>query len=166
MRLQTIESTLDYVLISGRLPTGDTVPLFGWVFLVSRGTTVRVNELNGQPNKYLNKTRLDSDRPAYPCSCRVHYPRGSALLSLWLRNDVGKDCTEEDFVIVTERVLIMRENMDPDIAKLIATIAVERSLDIRDVVKFRRVLQGQTTEEVNNVGRLFGQNKMSVFRHE
>jgi holliday junction DNA helicase RuvB len=71
--------------------------------------------------------------------------------------------TREDFVVVAERVLTMRENTNPDMAKIIATIVAQRSLDIRDVAKFRRAMQDQTIDEVNNVERLFGQKKMSVF---
>jgi len=73
--------------------------------------------------------------------------------------------TKEDFVVVAERVLIMRENSDPDIARLIATTVAQRSLDIRDVIKLRRAMQGQTVEEVNNAERLLGQKRMSVFGH-
>lgn len=64
--------------------------------------------------------------------------------------------TREDFVVVTECVLTMRETTSQDVAKLIATIVAERSLDIRDVAKFRRAMQGQTVEEINNVERLLG----------
>jgi len=73
--------------------------------------------------------------------------------------------TKEDFVAVAERVLVMRENTDPDMAKLIASTVAQRSLDIRDVTKFRRAMRGQTVEEVNNVERLLGQKRMSVFGH-
>lgn len=73
--------------------------------------------------------------------------------------------TKEDFVVVAERVLIMREDTNPDMAKLIATTVAQRSSDIRDVTKFRRAMQGQTVEEVNKVERLLGQKKMSVFGH-
>lgn len=72
--------------------------------------------------------------------------------------------TEEDFVVVAERVLSMRENTVPDIAKLIASTVATRSLDIRDVVKFRRAMNSQSVEEVWQVERLLGQKKMSVFQ--
>jgi len=72
--------------------------------------------------------------------------------------------TKEDFVVVAVRVLTMREDTEPGIAKLIAAIVAERSLDIRDVVKFRRAMQAQTIEEVHHVERLLGQKRMSVFR--
>jgi holliday junction DNA helicase RuvB len=71
--------------------------------------------------------------------------------------------TKDDFVIVAERVLTMRENTIPDIAKLIAATVVKRSQDIRDVIKLRRAMQAQTIEEVNNAERLLGQKKISVF---
>ncbi len=71
--------------------------------------------------------------------------------------------TKEDFVVLAERVLIMRENTNPDTAKLIASTVAEHSLDTRDVIKFRRAMQGQTVEEVANVERLLGQKRMSVF---
>ena len=74
--------------------------------------------------------------------------------------------SKDDFVIVAERVLTMREDTAPDISRLIALTVAERSLDVRDVVKFRRAMQEQTVGEVNNVERLLGQKKMSVFRHE
>jgi Holliday junction DNA helicase RuvB len=73
--------------------------------------------------------------------------------------------TREDFIVVAERVLTIRENTNPDMAKLIASTVAERSLDTRDVVKFRRAMQGQTIEEVNKVERLLGQKRMSVFGH-
>jgi len=72
--------------------------------------------------------------------------------------------TKEDFEIVAERVLTMRENTVPDIARLISTIVAQRSLDIRDVVKFRRAMQAQTEEETRKVERVMGQPKMSVFK--
>jgi Holliday junction DNA helicase RuvB len=71
--------------------------------------------------------------------------------------------TREDFVVVAERVLTMRENTIPDIAKLIATTVVKRSQDIRDVVKLRRAMHAQTIEEVNNAERLLGPKRISVF---
>ncbi len=71
--------------------------------------------------------------------------------------------TREDFVIVAERVLTMRENTNPDIARLIAATVVKRSQDIRDVIKFRRVMHEQTIEEVNNAERLLGLKRISVF---
>lgn len=71
--------------------------------------------------------------------------------------------TKEDFVVVADRVLTMRENTNPDIAKLIANTVAQRSLDIRDVVRFRRAMQAQTVEEVTHVERLLGQKRMSVF---
>lgn len=74
--------------------------------------------------------------------------------------------TKDDFVIVAERVLTLRENTTPDIAKLIATTVANRSLDIRDVVKFRRAMAVQTAEEVSRVEQLLGQKRMSVFRHQ
>jgi Holliday junction DNA helicase RuvB len=73
--------------------------------------------------------------------------------------------TREDFIVVAERVLTIRENTNPDMAKLIASTVAERSLDTCDVVKFRRAMQGQTIEEVNKVERLLGQKRMSVFGH-
>ncbi|MEE9202456.1 MAG: AAA family ATPase [Dehalococcoidia bacterium] len=72
--------------------------------------------------------------------------------------------TKEDFVVVAERVLTMRENTNAGIARLIATTVAQRSLDIRDVVKFRRAMQEQTAEEVDRVERLLGQRRMSVFQ--
>ena len=74
--------------------------------------------------------------------------------------------TKDDFVIVAERVLTLRENTTPDVAKLIATTVANRSLDIRDVVKFRRAMAVQTAEEVSRVEQLLGQKRMSVFRHQ
>jgi len=72
--------------------------------------------------------------------------------------------TRKDFIIVAERVLTMRESTASDIARLIATTVAQRSLDIRDVVKFRRAMQTQTEEEVHKMERLLGQPKMSVFK--
>jgi len=72
--------------------------------------------------------------------------------------------TREDFIVVAERVLTMRENTVPDIARLISTTVAQRSLDIRDVVKFRRAMQEQTEEETRKVERLLGQPKMTVFK--
>ena len=72
--------------------------------------------------------------------------------------------TLDDFVVVAERVLTMRENTTPDIAKLIAATVARRSLDIRDVVKFRRAMQVLAIDEVNHVESLLGQSRMSVFR--
>lgn len=72
--------------------------------------------------------------------------------------------TREDFVVVAERVLAMSESTPPDIAKLIAATVALRSLDIRDVVKFRRAMQSQTSEEIDRVERLLGQKRISVFR--
>lgn len=74
--------------------------------------------------------------------------------------------TVEDFVIVAERVLTMREDTTPDISKLIAGTVAQRSLDIRDVVRFRRAMQVQTDEEVSRVEQLLGQKRMSVFPHD
>lgn len=73
--------------------------------------------------------------------------------------------TKEDFIVVAERVLTMRENTNHEIAKLIASTVVNRSQDIRDVIKFRRAMQAQTTEEVVNVERLLGPKRISVFGH-
>jgi len=72
--------------------------------------------------------------------------------------------TRKDFIIVAERVLTMRESTASDIARLIATTVAQRSLDIRDVVKFRRAMQTQTEEEAHKMERLLGQPKMSVFK--
>lgn len=66
--------------------------------------------------------------------------------------------------MVAERVLTMRENTGPDVAKFIAATAARRSLDMRDVVKLRRAMQEQTGDEVDRVERLLGQRRMSVFR--
>jgi Holliday junction DNA helicase RuvB len=71
--------------------------------------------------------------------------------------------SKEDFVIVAERVLTMREKTNPDIAKLIAEIVARRSLDIRDVVRFRRAMKQQTPDEAEQIERLFGQRRISVF---
>ena len=71
--------------------------------------------------------------------------------------------TREDFLVVAERVLIMREDAEPGIARVIAATVADRSLDIRDVVKFRRAMQSQSIEEVREVERLLGQKRMSVF---
>ncbi len=73
--------------------------------------------------------------------------------------------SKDDFVVVAGRVLTMREDTVPDIARLIALTVAQRSLNVRDVVRLRRAMQAQTTEEVNNAERLLGQKKMSVFRH-
>lgn len=67
-------------------------------------------------------------------------------------------------MVGAERVLTMRENTRLDVAKLIAATVARRSLDIRDVVKFRRAMQEQNQEEVDRVERLMGQRRMSVFR--
>ena len=75
----------------------------------------------------------------------------------------AEPCTNEDFVIVAERVLTMRENTAANIAKFIAATVAQRTLDIRDVVKFRRAMQAQAEEEVDHVERLLGQRRMSVF---
>ena len=72
--------------------------------------------------------------------------------------------TRKGFIIVAERVLTMRESTASDIARLIATTVAQRSLDIRDVVKFRRAMQTQTEEEAHKMERLLGQPKMSVFK--
>jgi hypothetical protein len=72
--------------------------------------------------------------------------------------------TRKDFIIVAERVLTMRESTASDIARLIATMVAQRSLDIRDVVKFRRAMQTQTEEEAHKMEGLLGQPKMSVFK--
>ena len=79
-------------------------------------------------------------------------------------NFIFKIGFREDFIVVAERVLTMRENTVPDIAKLISTTVAQRSLDIRDVVKFRRAMQEQTKEETRKVERLLGQPKMTVFK--
>jgi Holliday junction DNA helicase RuvB len=71
--------------------------------------------------------------------------------------------TREDFLVVAERVLTMRENTETTIASLIAATVADRSLDIRDVIKFRRAMQSQSVEEVREVDRLLGQKQMSVF---
>ena len=73
--------------------------------------------------------------------------------------------TREDFVIVAERVLTMRENTSPEIAKLIATTVAKRSLNIRDVIRLRRAMHAQTIEEVNDAERLLGPKRISVFDH-
>jgi len=72
--------------------------------------------------------------------------------------------TREDFEVVAQRVLTMRENTIPDIARMISTTVAQRSLDIRDAVKFRRAMHEQTEEEISKVERLMGQSKMSVFQ--
>lgn len=59
--------------------------------------------------------------------------------------------TKEDFVVVAQRVLTMRENTDARMAKIIADAVAHRSLDIRDVVRFRRAVQVQMDEEVSRV---------------
>jgi len=46
---------------------------------------------------------------------------------------------------------VSRESTAPDIARLIATTVAKRSLDIRDVVKFRRAMQTQTEEEAHKM---------------
>ena len=79
-------------------------------------------------------------------------------------NFIFKIGFREDFIVVAERVLTMRENTVPDIARLISTTVAQRSLDIRDVVKFRRAMQEQTKEETRKVERLLGQPKMTVFK--
>ena len=71
--------------------------------------------------------------------------------------------TRDDFVLVAEKVLTMRENTTPDIAKLIAAVVARRSLDIRDVVKLRRLMQAQTPAEADHVERLLGEARVSVF---
>lgn len=71
--------------------------------------------------------------------------------------------TRDDFVIVAERVLSLRENTSPDMAKMIAEIVACRSLDIRDVVRFRRAMKQQTPDEVEQTEKLLGQRRMSVF---
>ncbi len=43
--------------------------------------------------------------------------------------------TRADFLVVAERVLSMREDTEPSIARLIAATVADRSLDIRDVVR-------------------------------
>lgn len=73
--------------------------------------------------------------------------------------------SKDDFIVVAERVLTMRENTAPDIAKLVAGIVAQRSLDIRDVVRFRRAMQTQTGEETGRVEQLLAQKRMTVFGH-
>jgi Holliday junction DNA helicase RuvB len=72
--------------------------------------------------------------------------------------------TREDFIVVAERVLTMRETTDPNIARLIADTVADRSLDIRDAVRFRRAMATQTIEEVHNVEKLLSKERVSVFR--
>jgi hypothetical protein len=48
-------------------------------------------------------------------------------------------------------------------AKLIAAVVVQRSLDIRDVVKFRRAMKTQALAEVDQVERLLGHDRVSLF---
>ncbi len=71
---------------------------------------------------------------------------------------------QEDFIVVAERVLTMRENTEPDIARLIATTVAARSLDIRDVIRLRRAMTAQTSEEVISAEKLLSQGRMSVFK--
>jgi Holliday junction DNA helicase RuvB len=73
--------------------------------------------------------------------------------------------TKDDFILVAERVLTMRENTNPEIARIIAATVARRSLDIRDATKLRRAMQEQTIEEVNKVERLLGPKRISVFGH-
>ena len=63
---------------------------------------------------------------------------------------MGKDCTKED-VVTSPADPHDRENTDSEIAKLIADTVAHRSLDIRNVVKFRCAMQVQTEEEANRV---------------
>jgi Holliday junction DNA helicase RuvB len=71
--------------------------------------------------------------------------------------------TKEDFIVVAERVLTMRESTTLDIARLIARTVAERSLDIRDVVRLRRAMKQQTADEVEQAEKLLGQRRISVF---
>ena len=80
------------------------------------------------------------------------------------RTLVDPEVTKEEVVLVAEQVLTMRESTAPEIAKVIAATVVQRSLHIRDVVKFRRAMQAQTEEVLNRVERLLGQNRISVFQ--
>lgn len=132
-----------------KMPEADTTPL---LHLMETGIVTRLQHNIQQREKLDTKVFAAANDIR-----RVPAPLASRFAKIEVPG-----YTPDEFRRVAEAVLIQREQIGPKVAKLIATVVVKHSLDIRDAVRVARMCCGNPHEVEAVVTALFPANRANV----